>query len=95
MDTLKHFGQRVRELRKKKGLSQEHLAELSGLHRTYISDVERGKRNVSLRIVERLAEALYVRVGTLFTESSDESNLVAMKSNQIESNRGTLVDRSS
>ena len=43
MDTLKKFGERVRELRTKKGLSQEELAELSGLHRTYISSLELGK----------------------------------------------------
>jgi transcriptional regulator with XRE-family HTH domain len=87
------FGIVVRQARRKLGLTQHELASRAGLHRTYISDVERGKRNVSLRIVERLAEALNVQVGTLFTESSDESNLVAMNSNQIASHRGTLVDR--
>jgi transcriptional regulator with XRE-family HTH domain len=60
MDTLKKFGERVRELRTKKGLSQEELAELSGLHRTYISSLELGKRNVSLINVFALAKALGV-----------------------------------
>jgi len=60
MDTLKRFGDRVRELRIKKGLSQEQLAELSGLHRTYISSVELGKRNVSLINIFALAKALGV-----------------------------------
>jgi transcriptional regulator with XRE-family HTH domain len=60
MDTLKHFGQKVRELRIKKELSQEQLAELSGLHRTYISSLELGKRNVSLINIYALAKALGV-----------------------------------
>ena len=58
MDTLKKFGEKVRELRTKKGISQEELAELSGLHRTYISSVELGKRNVSLINIYALAKAL-------------------------------------
>ncbi len=60
MDTLKRFGEKVRELRIKKGLSQEQLAELSGLHRTYISSLELGKRNVSLINIYALAKALGV-----------------------------------
>lgn len=60
MDTLKHFGQKVRELRIKKEISQEELAELSGLHRTYISSLELGKRNVSLINIFALAKALGV-----------------------------------
>jgi len=90
----RRFGIVVRQARRKLGLTQHKLASRAGLNRTYISDVERGKRNVSLRIVERLAEALKVRVGTLFTESSDESNLVAMKSAQITPHGGMLVDQS-
>jgi transcriptional regulator with XRE-family HTH domain len=60
MDTLKKFGERVRELRVKRGLSQEQLAESSGLHRTYISSLELGKRNVSLINIHALAKALGV-----------------------------------
>lgn len=60
MDILKQFGERVRELRTKKGISQEQLAELSGLHRTYISSLELGKRNVSLQNICVLAKALGV-----------------------------------
>ena len=60
MDTLKRFGEKVREIRIKKGLSQEQLAELSGLHRTYISSLELGKRNVSLINIFALAKALGV-----------------------------------
>ncbi len=52
------FGMRLREIRLKKELSQERLAELAGLHRTYVSSVERGERNISLENIARLATAL-------------------------------------
>lgn len=52
------FGMRLREIRQKKGISQERLAELAGLHRTYVSSVERGERNISLENIDRLAIAL-------------------------------------
>jgi transcriptional regulator with XRE-family HTH domain len=58
MNELKRFGEKVRELRLKRGLSQEQLAESSGLHRTYISSLELGKRNVSLINIYALAKAL-------------------------------------
>lgn len=57
---LQQFGDRVRTLRKVRGLSQEQLAELTGLHRTYIGGIERGERNVSLINIVRLAKALDV-----------------------------------
>jgi transcriptional regulator with XRE-family HTH domain len=60
MNTLKRFGKKVRDLRMQMGFSQEKLAELSGLHRTYISSVELGKRNVSLLNINVLAKALKV-----------------------------------
>jgi transcriptional regulator with XRE-family HTH domain len=58
--TLGKFGLRVRTLRIKAGLSQEKLAELAELHRTYISGVERGARNPSLISIARIAKALNV-----------------------------------
>lgn len=60
------FGRRVRELRQLRGLSQEELAERSGMHRTYISSLERGHRNVGIDNVLLLARALDVPTATLF-----------------------------
>ncbi len=60
------FGMRVHALRIERRLPQEVLAFRSQVHRNYISDVERGKRNVSLRIIERLAKALDVEIAELF-----------------------------
>lgn len=57
---LKSFAKNVAILRKKKGWSQEKLAQRAGLHRTYIGSIERKERNVSLINVERIANALIV-----------------------------------
>lgn len=57
---LREFGQRVRDRRLKLGLSQEELADRADLHRTYISSLEQGRRNVAVHNVVRLAEALGV-----------------------------------
>lgn len=62
------FGNRVRELRIERRLPQEVLAYLAQVHRNYLSDVERGKRNVSLRIIDSLAKALGVEIKELFEE---------------------------
>ncbi len=59
------FGMKLRETRKKKGISQEKLAELAGLHRTYISSVERGERNVTIETIQKCAEALGVSMAKL------------------------------
>ncbi|AFL83521.1 putative transcriptional regulator [Belliella baltica DSM 15883] len=65
MDIKEKFGNRLKTLRKEKGLSQEELAEKSGLNRPYISGIEQGKRNVSLEVMEKLAEALGVGIEEL------------------------------
>jgi transcriptional regulator with XRE-family HTH domain len=65
---LMRFGMRVRDLRKRAGLSQEALADKAQIHRTYIGGIERGERNVSLKNIYRIADALDVPVASLFTD---------------------------
>ena len=60
------FGRRVRVLRVARGKSQEDLADAAGVHRTYVSSLERGLRNVGLDNVYRLADALGVEPSELF-----------------------------
>jgi ribosome-binding protein aMBF1 (putative translation factor) len=62
------FGHKLRAARKAKGVSQEKLADLSDLHRTYVSSCERGERNVSLVTVERFAKALKVKMSELMPD---------------------------
>jgi len=62
------FGQRVRAMREARGLSQEKLAELAGVHRTYLSSLERGGRNVGLDNINAIAAALGVPTAALFEE---------------------------
>ena len=62
---LKKFGVKLRDVRQRVGISQESLAEKAGLHRTYVSSVERGERNISLQNIERLALALNVSLRDL------------------------------
>lgn len=57
---LVRFGMRVRDCRKARGLSQEQLAELAGLHRTYIGMIERAEKNITLCNIGKLANALQV-----------------------------------
>jgi transcriptional regulator with XRE-family HTH domain len=59
------FAKNLRKLRQSYGFSQEKLAELSGLHRTYIGSVERGERNISIDNMERIAMALHVEIPNL------------------------------
>jgi DNA-binding XRE family transcriptional regulator len=58
----------VRAMREERGLSQEKLAELAELHRTYLSSVERCQRNIGIDGVARIAQALKVRIADLFSE---------------------------
>jgi transcriptional regulator with XRE-family HTH domain len=59
------FGQRVRNLRLDRGLSQERLAELADLHRNYVGGVERGERNIALLNIVALARALRIKPAKL------------------------------
>ncbi len=63
---LVRFGERLRDLRQALGLSQEAFAERCGLDRTYISGIERGKRNVSLQNLQLIAKALKTSLSRLF-----------------------------
>jgi transcriptional regulator with XRE-family HTH domain len=73
MLTLKvALGRAIRRLRTERGFSQEGLALAAGINRTYATDLENGKRNVSLEILERVAEALSLNTGELLTEAEFE-----------------------
>lgn len=66
MDIKVKIGQRIKELRKNIGISQEALAYQAEVDRTYVTDVENGRRNVSVEILERLIKALNVSVSEFF-----------------------------
>ena len=66
-DILERFGQRVRELRKEQGYSQESFAAACELDRTYIGGIERGERNVALRNLEAIAQTLGLTLAELLT----------------------------
>lgn len=65
-DIKQRFGKAIRRRRRELDLSQEELAERAELHRTYVSDIERGDRNPSLENIEKLAKALGIKVSALF-----------------------------
>ena len=67
MDIKLLVGKRVRELRNNMGISQEELADLAGLDRTYITSVECGKRNISIVNIEKLTNALQVSLKEFFS----------------------------
>jgi transcriptional regulator with XRE-family HTH domain len=58
MDVRERVGLNLQRLRRQKGLSQEELADLANIHQTYLSGVERGKRNPTVTVLQRIAEAL-------------------------------------
>ena len=62
------FGKRAKELRLLKGVSQEKLAELADLDRTYIPGIEAGKRNVSLEVIEKIAKAFSMSISELLSD---------------------------
>jgi transcriptional regulator with XRE-family HTH domain len=70
MDIIKVFGINVRKYRTEKGVSQEKLAELCGLHRTYISDIECFRRSISLVNIQHIADALQIEIYKLFLEDN-------------------------
>lgn len=74
MDIIKVFGENVRKYRIAMGLSQEKFAEKCGLHRTYISTIERFQRNVSIENVQKIADALDIDSYRLLMENNDSGN---------------------
>ena len=64
-DVLIQFGEKVRALRLKKGLSQEQLADKAGFHRTYIGMIERAEKNITLENIEKISKALDCKITEL------------------------------
>ncbi len=73
-DIRVRFGFVIRTLREARELTQEELAEQSRIHRTYLSDIERGSRNVALINIERLAKSLHVSLEELFKQLDRSSS---------------------
>ncbi|MCQ2604843.1 MAG: helix-turn-helix transcriptional regulator [Spirochaetia bacterium] len=71
MDIVKVFGTNLRKYRNELGVSQEKFAEMCGLHRTYISDVERFQRSIALDNVQKIADALGIETYKLFIQSEE------------------------
>ncbi|MEJ6009366.1 helix-turn-helix transcriptional regulator [Novosphingobium aquae] len=65
MDIRARLGKNVRKLREAKGWSQEDYADRAGIHRTYVSDIERGRRNPTITVVAKLAKPFEVQPGQL------------------------------
>ena len=79
-DIAKIIGQRIRNYRTQKGLSQEKLAELAGCHPTYIGQLERGEKNATLESVEKIASAMDISLSGLFDKlGKSGSNNIAAK----------------
>ena len=78
-DIAKIIGQRIRNYRTQKGLSQEKLAELAGCHPTYIGQLERGEKNATLESVEKIASAMDISLSELFDKlgKSGSKNIAA------------------
>lgn len=72
MDIIKVFGTNLRYYRLKSGLSQEKFAEKCGLHRTYISDIERFQRSISLENIQKISDALGIDTYKLFLEKTED-----------------------
>jgi transcriptional regulator with XRE-family HTH domain len=62
---LEIFGRNVQRYRKEKGISQEKLAEIAGVHRTYVGMIERAEKNITLRNIEKIANALELNIKDL------------------------------
>lgn len=74
MDILKVFSTNLKKYRNAIGLSQEAFADKAGLHRTYISAIECGKRSIALDNVQKIADALEIDTYSLFMEENSQNN---------------------
>lgn len=74
-DLLLTFGKTIRKIRLSKNISQEKFADLCNLHRTYISDIELGKRNVSIENIGKMASALDMNISELFQEVESDASI--------------------
>lgn len=78
-EITKVLGQRIRNHRNARGLSQEKLAELSGCHSTYIGQIERGEKNATIESIEKISSALRISLSTLFEKlgevAGDETDI--------------------
>jgi len=68
------FGNRIRQLRNAKNLSQEELANLANMHRTYIGMIERGEKNITLVNIEKLADTFQIPIKSLFNFETKEKS---------------------
>ena len=73
-DLARRFGELVRRLRSERGYSQEEFSFRVGLHQTYVSSVERGKRNVTIQTANRIAKALGTNLSGLFSTLEQEDS---------------------
>lgn len=64
-DRMVAFGKRVREVRKAKGISQEKLAEMAGIDRSYMGNIERGEKNITLKKIYEICDALQIDIKLL------------------------------
>ncbi|MEP6804582.1 MAG: helix-turn-helix transcriptional regulator [Flavobacterium sp.] len=70
MNIKEKFGFKVKELREQKGYSIEYLANISNVDRNYISDIEKGQRNISIEIIEKIITALHTDFGAFFNDNN-------------------------
>lgn len=70
MNIKEKFGQKVKQLREEKDFSIEYLANISNVDRNYISDIEKGKRNVSIEIMEKIINAFNIDFTTFFNDKN-------------------------
>ncbi len=74
MDAVRVFSHNLKKYRKKLGVSQEKFADMAGLHRTYISAIECGKRSIALDNVQKIADALGIETYLLFMEDRNQDS---------------------